>query len=223
MSRKVVLLVSEDPKFFELPNNAFQSRGCDVFTAMNAGDALGFVEAHDTALVILHGVPQEVDGARFNQALGNGSGIVVLREGENEGEWSSYDRFEVVPSAGSSKALLRASVRVLGVPERKYVSILVQVRVTRPKQTTVFGKSRDLSETGILVETSQALAIHDIVTVSFLIPGAERMIQASAVVMREVRGQDGSRRYGLQFQSLSDEDHTIVQQFLGGKLDADAT
>ena len=58
---------------------------------------------------------------------------------------------------------------------------------------------------------------------SFLIPGAERMIQASAVVMREVRGQDGSRRYGLQFQSLSDEDHTIVQQFLGGKLDADAT
>ena len=223
MSRKLVLLVSEDPKFFELPDNTFQSRGCDVFTAMDAQGAVEFIEANTTALVILHGVPKGIDSDRVGKALGSGALILVLREGDTSDGWSSLDRIEIIPAEASSKALLRASVKVLGVAERKYVSILVQVRVTRPKQTTIFGKSRDLSQTGILVETNQALLIHDIVTVSFLIPGAERMIQASAIVMREVRRPDGSRRYGLQFHSLSDEDHTIVQQFLGGKLDAEAS
>jgi len=221
MSRKVVLLLSEDPKFFELPDNTFQSRGCDVFTAMDASGAVSFMESNPTALVILHGVPESVEPSRFGAALGKGSAILVLREGDTDAGWSDLDRVQVIPSGASAKALLRASVNVLGVDERKYVSILVQVRVTRPKQTTIFGKSRDLSETGILVETNQALLIHDIVTVSFLIPGAERMIQASAIVMREVQRKDGARRYGLQFQSLSEEDATIVHQFLGGKLDAE--
>jgi len=221
MSRKVVLLVSTDPKFFELPDNAFQSRGCEIFTAMTGSGALEFLEANRTALAILHGVPADTQAESLAGAIGDGEVILVSEDTKASQAWVKATGIQVVSAANSAKALLKASTRILGMPERKYVSILVQVRVTRPKPTTIFGKSRDLSQTGILVETSQMLVVHDVVTVSFLVPGAERMIQASAVVMREVKRADGSRRYGLQFQSLSGEDESIVTAFLGGKLEAD--
>ena len=226
MSRKRVLLVSDDTKFFEDPENSFQSRGADVFTAMTDREAVAFVEAHGADVIIVQGVPSEVSADEFGKLTSQGrSLIVVAPKGDSGGAFAGRedDGIHVVNQPVESRSLLKLSHTLLGVADRKYISILVQVRVTEPKVTTIFGKSRDLSEGGILVETNQMLTVHDQVVVSFLIPGADRMIQSDALVTREVVRAGGGRRYGLKFLSLSDSDQQIIADFVGGKHDAAAS
>ena len=212
---KKVLLVSSDPNYFEDPGHAFQMRGCDVFTAMSGEEAVDFLNRYGADLTIFNGVPENVQPEAV-EAIAQGV-IIVLAEG-SDGGWTAVESAHVLKAPYEGKKLLKLSSKLLGAVDRKYISILVQVRVTQPKATTIFGKSRDLSDTGILVETNQTLLMHDHVVVSFLIPGADRMIQTEALVMREVVRTGGARRYGLKFMSLPEEDQVIVTDFLGGKL-----
>lgn len=212
MARKRVLLISENSQFFEEPENAFQCRGCDVFTALSWSAGAAFISAHSVDLVIGHGVPS-VDPSQIS-----GDRDVVLICDGDAGVWAKVDRVHVLQAPVQGRKLLKLTSSLLSVSARKYISILVQVRVALPKPTTIFGKSRDLSDGGILVETNQTLMLHDKVVVSFLIPGAERMIQSDAQVMREVVRPGGARRYGLKFMSLAEEDRGTVRELLAGSL-----
>ncbi len=223
--RKKLLLVTPDPRFFDLPENSFQSRGCDVFTAVDAAEAIAFLGEHSVDLVISRGEPAGATLEALHGAMRGDSKLIVVPEpGQDMAALRRLQRVHTLdaPTDGKSdgKGLLRLSAKILEVPERKYISILVQVRLTKPKPTTIFGKSRDLSDGGLLIETSQQLTIYDQVIVSFLIPGADRMVQTDALVVREVPKPDGGRRYGLRFLSLSDEDRTIITEFISGKGDS---
>jgi len=218
MTRKKVLLISSDPRFFEVPENLFQSRGCDVFAISDGAEALSFIIDHGVDLVISRGEPTGASIQTLHQAIGTKAHIIVVPT--PGGDFSSVlqlPNVQFLQGSGDGKALLRLSSKLLDVPDRKYISILVQVRLTKPKPTTIFGKSRDLSEGGILIETTQLLGIYDQVVVSFLIPGADRMIQTDALVVREVPKADGGKRYGLRFLSVTDEDRTIIAEFIVGK------
>ncbi len=217
MNRKRLLLVGDDPRFFEAPENSFQCRGCDVFTAGDGAEALAFQEKHGADLTIFHGLPKACEADDWAGYLEEGRNVIlVLAEGESDNRWTSLEGVHTLDSPITSRALLRVTSNLLGVPNRKFISILVQVRVSQPKPTTVFGKTQDISESGMLVETSQTLLLHDTVGVSFLIPGAGQMVQAQAVVMREVVRAGGARRYGLHFLPLSEESAGIIQKCLSG-------
>ena len=218
--RKRVLLVSEDPAFFDAPENAFQTRGCDVFTAMGGDEAFDFLASHDVDLILSRGVPGNVSAPDLDEKRRDIPVVLITPAGQKGGlsVYSSLPGIHVLDEPVTGKALLKLSSQLLRTDDRKFLSILVQVRITKPKATTVFGKSRDLSVSGLLVETNQTLLMHDQVVVSFLIPGAERMIQTQALVMREAPRPAGSRRYGLQFLALSDEDTEIIRAFLAGRL-----
>ena len=215
--RKRLLLVSEHPRFFEAPENSFQSRGCDVFTAMGGPQAVEFLQTHSADLAIFDGLPSDCTPGQFSGYLSEGRNIVLLLPKETASNgWSALEGVHILEAPVSRRALLKLTSQLLGVPPRKFVSILVQVRVTKPKPTTVFGKTQDISMSGLLVETSQTLLLHDKVGVSFLIPGAGQMVQAEAVVMREVVRPGGARRYGLHFLPLDEESTTILQKCLSG-------
>ncbi len=218
MATKTVLIVSEDPKFFEDPDNAFEARGCDVFVAMSGKEAITFLTEHGAHLVLCNGPPPGADPSDITAVLGDCKLIVIAREADDVEAWRAEQSFQVIKAPVEGKSLLKLTTKVLGMPDRKYISILVQVRVALPKATTIFGKSRDLSETGIMVETNQTLTVHDTVVVSFLIPGADRMIQNEALVTREAVKPGGGRRYGLKFLGLAEEDASIVADFVSGKL-----
>ncbi len=211
-----------DPTFFESPEHAFQVRGCDVFTAMSGADALAFIQSHGASLVICRGLPQGVAPQTLHAALGPDSHMVLICGKDDDAKavetWKKLGGVHVVEEPISGKSLLKLTARLMAIPNRKYISILVQVKVQAPKPTTIFGKSRDISEHGVLVETNQTIGLHETVVVSFLIPGADRMIQSQALVAREVDAGGGTgRRYGLKFLNLSEEEQRIVAEYLSGQ------
>ena len=219
--RKRVLLITADPKYFDVPENSFQTRGCDVFTAIDGAEAVTFLREHGADLVICRGNPGGASVEAIHGALPGESKLIVVPEvGQDPAPLKRLSRVHLLDASPDGKALLRLSGKLIEVPERKYISILVQVRLTKPKPTTIFGKSRDLSDGGLLIETNQQLTVYDQVVVSFLIPGADRMVQTDALVVREVVKSDGGRRYGLRFLSLTDEDRVIVAEFVAGRANS---
>jgi CheY-like chemotaxis protein len=219
---KRILLVTDEPRFFESSENTFQARGCDVFTAMSGLEAVGFLEKNSTNLVLCDGAPSDVSPTDLASAMGSNSELVIVASPEDNSEnmvtYRSISSVQVVNMPVLNKELLKVTGKILGTPNRKFISILVQVKVTRPKVTTIFGKSKDLSESGLLVECSAPLILHDKVSLSFLIPGAEKMVQAEAFVARDVGGSGRARRYGLKFVSLKADEKAVIQDFLSGKI-----
>jgi hypothetical protein len=219
---KRILLVSDEPRFFESSENTFQTRGCEVFTAMNGNEAVGFLKQYGAHLVLCQGPPLDVSPADMTSAMGSNSDMVIVAAPQDSTEhmstYRSLSSITIVDLPVVGKQLLKITSKLLGSANRKFISILVQVKVTRPKVTTIFGKSRDLSETGLLVECSAPLVLYDKVSVSFLIPGAEKMVQTEAFVTRDVGGSGRARRYGLKFVALKAEERGIIEDFLAGKI-----
>ena len=224
MPRKKVLLVGSDPLFFEAPEHSFQVRGCDVFTATSGQEARAFLARHSVDLVLCDGAPSGVTANSIRQVLDEHVPVVVVAPpgdgGADVQPWRQLPDTHVIDRPVTGKAVLKLTRRLLNIADRKYISILVQVRVTEPKPTTIFGKSKDLAEGGLLVETNQTLTVHDRVVVSFLIPGADRMIQSDAFVVREAVRPEGPRRYGLKFIDIGAEDEAIIRAYLSGQSGA---
>jgi DNA-binding response OmpR family regulator len=220
MPNKNVLLVSTDANFFEAPENAFQSRGCGVYATMSGEEALKFAQDREIDLAICRGALDGVDPVEFCDSVGDANNVIIIAgDGDSKERLEAFRKIEGVhvlmaPLVG--RALLKLTRKILGVHDRKFISILVQVRVPEPKPTTIFGKSRDLSPGGLLFETSQLIVLHTRVQVSFLIPGADRMVQAQAMVIREVTADDGTRRYGLKFIALEEAERKIIENYVAG-------
>ena len=221
MATKQVLLVSSDPNFFEAPEHTFQARGCDVFAVMSGGEAGEYLNEHPVDLVISRGVPQGVDSAAVCEPNGTKVPVVLIPSEEDDQaavqKYNERGHVFVLKEPLQGRPLLKITRKLLQIQDRKFISILVQIRVTEPKPTTIFGKSRDLAEGGLLFETNQQLVVHSKVVVSFLIPGADRMIQADALVIREVMGNDGVSRYGIKFLTLTEEEQRIIAEYLASQ------
>ncbi len=221
MATKQVLLVTSDPNFFEEPEHTFQARGCDVFAVMSGNEAWQYLSDHSVDLVIARGVPQGVDSAAVCEPNGGKVPVVMIPTGDDDPAavkaYNERDHVYVLKEPLKGRPLLKITRKLLKIQDRKFISILVQIRVTSPKPTTIFGKSRDLAEGGLLFETNQQLVVHSKVVVSFLIPGADRMIQADALVIREVMGSDGVSRYGIKFLTLTEEEQRIIAEYLASQ------
>jgi DNA-binding response OmpR family regulator len=221
VATKQVLLVSPEPNFFEDPEHTFQARGCDVFAVMSGGEAKEFLLERNVDLLICRGVPQGVDVATVCEPQGTAIPVVLISGPDDDlaavKAYNDRKNVYVVKEPMKGRPLLKLTRKLLDTPQRKFISILVQVRVAGAKPTTIFGKSRDLSEGGLLFETNQGLTVHTQVVVSFLIPGADRMIQADALVIREVEGGGGGSHYGIKFLNIIDEEKQIISEYLASQ------
>jgi hypothetical protein len=71
---------------------------------------------------------------------------------------------------------------------------------------------RDLSEGGAYIETSEQFPVGSVMSLRFMLPGADAMISC-AVFVRNVR--DGGSGLGVEFLDLSQDDRALVGAFVG--------
>lgn len=99
-------------------------------------------------------------------------------------------------------ALLENIRQLLAVADRKSYRVLVQVRAgAAPHRETFHCISRNISASGILLETGKTLAVGERVGCAFFLPGG-RQIDAEGEVVRRRFFADGSRTYGVKFTKL---------------------
>lgn len=192
-----------------------------IFTTSSAEEALEMHRAEKMDLIVVTLDMPEMGGDRLCSLIRQdevpGKVFVILVCSGKRPELMRCELCGASSYATGPEAAMEKAARALGVPERKGLRVLVKVTVEgRFKTEPFYCTSRDVSISGILLETEKILARGDIITCSFYLPDADR-IDARAEVVRIVRAED-SYQYGVQFLELVSESMRTIEVFVGRKL-----
>jgi CheY-like chemotaxis protein len=104
--------------------------------------------------------------------------------------------------------------RLLEMPSRRDTRVLVKVKVHGTfRADPFFCTSRDISVSGILIETDKTLAKGDEISCSFYLPSTER-VTVEGEVARVVRGERSAYSYGIRFIDTSPEVSRRILEFI---------
>ena len=221
---KRILLVSPDPNFFESRDQSFNRRGVQAFPSLDIVEGAEILMRVPMDLVIVDA--RQADAVQLHEdvkAIVDAVQVPVILVVQSAVEDALRTAFADLASVFlvafpvSTKYLLELSNRLVAVTNRKYVRVLVQMRVPGEKATTVFAFSRNISDSGMLIETEAQLRLGDVVGMNFMLPGVGggTPIEARGEIVRVQDGESAStvRLFGLRFTDIGVSDRDVIAAY----------
>ena len=140
--------------------------------------------------------------------LACGTSAAELRKCGRSGA-DSYVRTPIEPDA-----ITRRINAILQKESWRAHRVLVKVQVESSfKSEEFFCTSRNLSATGIFLETDKSLARGDVVHCSFFLPDTER-IRTDCRIVRVEKEKGSKQAYGAEFMELDDSQKINIEDFI---------
>lgn len=157
-------------------------------------------------------------GVRAADSLSSRAFVQVLTDESRVEELTSLvsDRFGVSHWADFGPILEVVSRQALGVAPRVSESLMAEVK-TRLASGTVsrFCQVENISETGLLIRTSDLVAVDERVTMSFSLPGVSQPVRASGEVVRHTESAE-SGGFAVRFDEFAGVSQRRLRDFLNG-------
>jgi CheY-like chemotaxis protein len=216
------IFVSRDlMPYIEKEETLLKRNNVKLYTTETAEEALALHKKERMDLIV----------ADLNMpAMGGDKLCATLREDENLGRvyfiiicTGRKDDLKRCETCGANSFIIRpfdipeiiARVgRLLEIPRRRDLRVLVKVTVQGNfRQEPFFCTSRDVSASGILVETDKTLAKGDVISCSFFLPNTDR-VNVEGEVVRVLRGATSAYSYGVRFVEPTHEAKARIQQYV---------
>jgi uncharacterized protein (TIGR02266 family) len=227
--RKKVLLADDVELFLELEKTFLKRADIDLLVARNGRQALELVRAYRPQLVFLDLYMPEMDGdeccrqIKGDTDLAGVAVVMVTAAGKPEERArclaAGCDEFVYKPI--NRAEFLQAANRYLQVETRRETRFATRVEILYgpEPQRQLTGFTLNLSTGGIYVETGQALAVDERITLVFSLPGQERAIHCQARVAWVNVAQQPSKPslppgFGVQFVDMSLDDLHAIREYL---------
>jgi len=109
--------------------------------------------------------------------------------------------------------------RLLDIPERQSYRVLLKVKIKgQAANEGFFCASRNISVTGLLIETEKKLEKGDVLSCSFFLPKSECIV-VDAEIVRIVQNEEDTCQYGVRYLGLNPKFRTAIETFIKGKSD----
>jgi c-di-GMP-binding flagellar brake protein YcgR len=115
--------------------------------------------------------------------------------------------------------LIVKAQQLLDIASRDTYRVLLSAGIEGcSKDDSFFCRSRNISATGILIETDKVLAEGARLSLSFFLPDAKQ-VQASGKIVRTLAQTAGEKnhQYGLAFTEIAPEARRLLMEFVGKK------
>ncbi len=219
-----VLIAEEDEGQRGLETACFERIGCIVHAAGNLSRAIEEAGAATIDIALISEGALGGDCARACRALREAAGrpdlpIVMISE-EDLPEAMDVERAcgctDYVPRSVSQMELVRRVANLLQIPPRRFLRTMVaQTDPAARGRVEYLGHSRDISRTGILIETSRPLAVDELLPIKFLLPHSNSLINAVSRVTRVLRNpMSGQYEIGCRFVEIEPGARMMIEQFL---------
>ncbi len=110
--------------------------------------------------------------------------------------------------------------KLLAVRARQDCRVLVKVQVSGERGAgTLIGTTRNISLTGLMIESDELLSVGDRISCTFLLPDANR-ITTTGEVIRATRKARMLNQYGIRFISLDPESRAAIECFIAADAPA---
>lgn len=219
LSDDVMTILAKDKSFLH-------RRDFKLFIAATTEEILSIHRAEKTDVIItslrLPGMKSEdlCAAIRSDIALRRVSVVILCPNNAMDLERCARCKATLVVTLPVGPAELLGKVeQFLDIPRRESYRVLVSVLVEgREKDNQFFGRSGNISTTGMLIETEKALAKGDRLQCSFFLPDSGQ-IKTNGDVVRVVGPASGSKtsQYGIRFQPLTVEAKTAIEGFVERK------
>jgi CheY-like chemotaxis protein len=206
-------------------NNAFFGRSnIKVYPAHTAEEVLELHGLHKADIIIAEDTLPLMGGAklcsviRSDESLKHVS-IIMVCDGmaASAAQWQEARVNAVVPKPLDPVLLFSKISELLVVPQRQDLRTLLHVSVSGQEGNSSFlGVSENISISGMLLETDQALKKGD--RMSFTIEIGGRKIAAECQIQRVEKTASGKFRYGVKFSDLDTKSLIIIDQFVRGGI-----
>ncbi len=219
---KKVLLVTADAQSLISYRNILDREDRRIFTAATYDEGLWIHREESVDLIVtdldLSGMGGDVlcCGIRQDQSLKKVSIIVVCGD--------TPDEIERAETCGANERLLKPVKpeemkdrvdKLLAVADRRDCRVLVRAQSYGGEYgtRTLFGTSRNISVSGLLIESEGLLAVGDRISCLFFLPG-EIKISGIGEVARVARLSRLTYQYGIRFVFLYPKEHGELQNFV---------
>ena len=217
------VLIEEELNRLLQPHHSFLKRSdVRVFTAGSSDEIL---RIHRKELVDLIVTPVDLPGTGFEQIAAVIRGDVLTRAvrlvlvaPNSRSAIEACSRCKpdaVVLRPLFPPVLLARAQQLLNLDWRENYRVMLSVSVNSTTgNDAFFCRSRDISATGLLIETDKKLALGSRLTCSLSLPGGVR-IQATGEVVRSVAETGaGIHEYGVKFLQLSPGEKEYLENFI---------
>jgi CheY-like chemotaxis protein len=205
---------------FNNHNSIFRRGGITLFSARSSDEIMYLHGVKNADLIIIDQAIPHMGAAKLCAAIRSDSrlkkvSIVVTGDGSGKG-WSHCQEAGAnafIPDPVDPVALFSTVSELLLVPQRKDMRVLLRSSVNGLHgEEPFFAASKNISISGMMLETDRSLVPGDRLTCSFNIAHSE--ISVSCMIVREDRALSGRRRYGVKFLNLDTKALIIIENYV---------
>jgi CheY-like chemotaxis protein len=216
------LLIVDDLKTCIDTEKNILSRACfEIFTATSAEEALAIHKAERVDLIITDLDMSGISGdtlcsmIRKDEELKHVSIIIVcINAASNIERVSKCKANSFITKPINPEQLFDKVTQLLNIPKRKSCRVLLKVSVNgKSEDGSFFCSSKDISSTGILLQTDRKFAKGDIISCAFFLPDSMRVF-VDAEIMRAGKNHDNTFLYGAKYVDLSEEYRSAIEAFI---------
>lgn len=223
---KITVLIADDLKLFlEIEKSYLKRGGFEVVTAESGDKAVQLATLDPPHLILLDMEMPSMDGAQTCAALRKVPSlaqvpIIVMSatdSQENRDRCRQAGCTEFVIKPEKPDELLGIVARILALRQREAVRITVVFNVTgEVGARQVVGQARDLSATGMLLETPMPLAVGTKLPIEFYLPRTRAQIKVTGTVLRASKTPEGACLSGIRFVDLSQSNQELILDYVAG-------
>jgi CheY-like chemotaxis protein len=221
---QVTVLIADDLKFFlEIEKSYLVRAGFEVIAVESGEKAVELAVQQQPQLIMLDLEMPGMDGAtacaeiRKDAAMAATPIIIMSASGSQKvrARCLKAGCTEFVIKPENPEDLLGIVARVLTVKQRGAERITVVFNVTGSAgEHEVVGRARNLSATGLLLETSTPLKVGASLELKFFLPKTKSSLDLKGEVMRVLKGADETLEIGIRFVDLSQSDQEQLQEYV---------
>jgi DNA-binding response OmpR family regulator len=222
------LVITDEVMTIIANEKSFLSRkDVELFMVPTNDDVLEIHRVENADIIIttlnLSGMKSEdlCSAIRADEALRKVSIILLCSNSAADLERSNQCNANVVVTLPVEPAVLLEKVKqLIDIPLREAYRVLVGVKFEgTDKGMAFFGRSGDLSTSGMLIETEKVLEKGNSVACSFFLPGSPQIKTNGEIVRIVKQAAPGSKsiQYGVRFLSLTVEERSAIESFIEKK------
>lgn len=217
---KKILIVDQITATLEQGKNILSRADFRVFTASSGEEALELHRAQHMDLIIVDVALQGMSVDNFCSAVRDDKllrhvSIIMLGAGsDSERQLSARCKINSYMTKPIRQSLFLDTVsKLLDIPARKSYRALLKVSVTgKFNEEPFFCNSRNISTSGVLIETGKVFARGDRISCYFFLPGSGQVVVDAEVT--RVEGRENDFQYGLRFLDLKPAYRTAIEKLI---------
>lgn len=220
-----VLIVDDMKGFLDLETSFLNRTDCTVFKAANGLEALRIAKSERPDIVFLDLEMPVMNGLECCRFIKSDVDlkdvpVVIVTASSKEEECFRAGCNAYLRKPVDEDIFLTEIKKFVQIKERSDPRVDTDIPVNVSfKGTKTQGAARNISRSGLMLETNEPFGVGSVITIDFVLPDSKDKVKTKAIIVRHAKIMStGSDGFGIRFFEISEKQQMLVNSFIDARL-----